>query len=245
MLKLFFNQKTNENTVEDYVFQVQDGNEHIRTDLIESYKPFVSKTVSSVCKRYIDDANDDEYSIGLIAFNEAINHYTNDKGSSFLSFATLVIKRRVIDYIRKEKKYIDILTSAYEDDEKARNMLESAAATEQFQLDIEAEQRMEEIIHFSERLSEFGVSFTDLTAVSPKHEDTRNMAISIARALYTDFELRTKLFKTKKLSVKELLKKVSVSKKTIERNRKYIIAIVIILSEDYRFLKEYLKEVGL
>lgn len=234
-----------ESAVEDFVFQIQNGDEHRRTELIESYKPFVSKTVSSVCKRYIDNSNDDEFSIGLIAFNEAINSYKVNKGSSFLSFATLVIKRRVIDYIRKEAKQKYILSFSNDDIKKESDWHEVAASTEQFQLDIEAEQRKEEISHFSDRLGEFGLSFSELVNVSPKHRDTREMAISIAKLVYNNLELRRQLFTKKKLPIKELLKEVDVSKKTLERNRKYIIAIVLIISEDYLFLKEYLKGVGL
>ena len=49
-------------------------------ELIDSYKPFIAKTVSSVCKRYIHES-DDEFSIGLIAFNEAIQKYIPKKGT--------------------------------------------------------------------------------------------------------------------------------------------------------------------
>lgn len=44
--------------------------------------------------------------------------------------------------------------------------------------------------------------------------------------------------------MKELTRHVKVSKKTLERNRKYILAIFIILSEDYIYLKEYIKTCG-
>lgn len=48
-------------------------------------------------------AYSDEFSIGLQAFNEALDAYQSDKGASFLYFAKMVINRRVIDYIRKKK----------------------------------------------------------------------------------------------------------------------------------------------
>ena len=48
-------------------------------------------------------AYSDEFSIGLQAFNEALDAYQSDKGASFLYFAKMVINRRVIDYIRKIK----------------------------------------------------------------------------------------------------------------------------------------------
>ncbi len=46
---------------------------------------------------------DEELSIALMAFNEAIDGYDTSKGS-FLSFAKLVINRRLIDYLRKKTK---------------------------------------------------------------------------------------------------------------------------------------------
>lgn len=58
-----------------------------------------------VCKRYIDQEQDDEFSIGLIAFNEAIDSFHEGKGSSFFTFARLVISRKVIDYIRQQKHH--------------------------------------------------------------------------------------------------------------------------------------------
>jgi len=51
------------------------------------------------------------------------------------------------------------------------------------------------------------------------------------------------LFQKKKLPLKRLEEKVNVSRKTIERNRIYIVAMVLILSGDYRFLGDYLKGV--
>ena len=62
-------------TLEDTVLKIQQGDGVLHNELIEQYKPFVAKTVSGVCKRYIEET-DDEFSIGLIAFNEAIEKYT-------------------------------------------------------------------------------------------------------------------------------------------------------------------------
>jgi RNA polymerase sigma factor len=61
--------------------------------------------------------------------------------------------------------------------------------------------------------------------------------------LIEDDELREFLFHKKQLPVKQLEAKVAVSRKTIERNRKYIIAMAIILSGEFLYLKEYIKGV--
>jgi DNA-directed RNA polymerase specialized sigma subunit len=53
-------------------------------------------------KRYVCK-QDDEWSVALTAFAEAIEHFETDKGS-FDTFAKLVIKRRLIDYERNVHK---------------------------------------------------------------------------------------------------------------------------------------------
>ncbi|MDD2459424.1 MAG: RNA polymerase subunit sigma, partial [Eubacteriales bacterium] len=40
--------------------------------LIQAYLPFIIKTLSKAAGRFIDPAQDDEYSIGLQAFYEAM-----------------------------------------------------------------------------------------------------------------------------------------------------------------------------
>ena len=51
------------------------------------------------------------------------------------------------------------------------------------------------------------------------------------------------MYREKRLPIKELEKQVNVSRKTIERNRKYIIAISIILFGEFDYLRDYLKGV--
>ena len=79
MLCLLFMAKKQKSSLESKVLLIQQGDTTLQNELIHSYKPFVAKTVSSVCKRYIHES-DDEFSIGLIAFNEAIL-YQNDSFS--------------------------------------------------------------------------------------------------------------------------------------------------------------------
>ncbi|WP_416145023.1 hypothetical protein [Planococcus koreensis] len=46
----------------------------------------------------------------------------------------------------------------------------------------------------------------------------------------------------KKLPIKDIEKLVRVSRKTLERNRKYIIAMAILIDSELHYLKDYLKE---
>lgn len=232
-------------TLEDTVATIQSGNEEAQHDLLKTYQPFIAKCVSEVCKRYINPKWDDEFSIGLSAFNEAIMTYSADRGSSFLSFAKLVVKRKVIDYIRYVQK-APVAASLDEnyDEEQMENPSEIVAVKEIYREQQESYYRREEIAEFKQKLDDYKLSMAELTEISPKHRDARESAVRIARTLYRDPELRVFVKNKKKLPIKALINKVDVSKKTLERNRKYILAIFIVLSNDFMYLNDYLKGVG-
>ncbi|CAM3681079.1 RNA polymerase sigma factor SigI [Mesobacillus zeae] len=245
MLSLLFLAKKPKLTLEEKVAKIQQGDLKLRDDLIKSYKPFIAKTVSSVCKRYISDS-DDEFSIGLIAFNEAIQKYTPEKGNSLLSFAEVLVKRRVIDYIRKQTKNQALsLTLANEmyDDDTPRTTIEDELSIENYRKKSDEERRRDEIIQFQQVLKEFDLSFSDLVEQSPKHADARKNAMEVAWILYKKEKLRNLLLEKKRLPIKQLESMVDVSRKTVERNRKYIIAVALILIGDYTYLRDYIKGV--
>ncbi|AIM17484.1 MULTISPECIES: RNA polymerase sigma factor SigI [Neobacillus] len=245
MLSLLFMAKKKKRTLEETVTLIQQGDKSLLNEIIELYKPFIAKTVSSVCRRYIYET-DDEFSIGLIAFNEAIEKYSPERGSSVLSFAEIIIKRRVIDYIRKQSKNqhisIDITNSTLEE-ESTGSVIVNELSLDEYQKKHDEQLRKEEILQFQALLSSFDLTFSDLVENSPKHADARKNAILAAKVLVENQELKKALFEKKRLPINKLVKQVNVSRKTIERNRKYIIAIALILSSDYVYMKEYIKGV--
>ena len=72
--------------------------------LIEKHMPFIIKSISDTTGRYVSYENDEEISVGLLAVNQAIERYDNDKGH-FLSFAKLVISSRIKNYLKSENKH--------------------------------------------------------------------------------------------------------------------------------------------
>jgi RNA polymerase sigma factor len=245
MLSLLFMAKKKKKTLEETVLLIQQGDRNLLDEIIRSYKPFIAKTVSSVCRRYIYET-DDEFSIGLIAFNEAIEKYSKDRGNSLLSFSEVIIKRRVIDYIRKQSKNQHLsfdLSNDTNDEETAGTIIVNELSLDDYQKKTDEQLRKEEIIHFQNLLTTFDLSFNDLVENSPKHVDARKNAIIAAKMLVESQELKEMLFANKRLPIKQLEKMVDVSRKTIERNRKYIIAIALILASDYVYMKDYIRGV--
>jgi len=246
MLSLLFLSKGKKNTLEQKVMAIQNGNKELQNTIIQEYKPFIAKTVSSVCRRYINET-DDEFSIGLIAFNEAIEKYSPEKGSSLISFAEVIIRRRVIDFIRTQSRHdnIPLQTNNEENEHQFRPKIsveENISINEHEKLE-ESRERKDEILHFQKLLASFNLSVHELVDISPKHADARMNAIKVAEQLAKRKDLMKEVFEKKRLPIKEIEDIVQVSRKTIERNRKYIIAVAIILSGDFPYLKDYIKGV--
>ncbi|NRD79156.1 RNA polymerase sigma factor SigI [Bacillus sp. BRMEA1] len=241
MLNLSSKADKNERSLEEAVILIQQGDQQLLNEIINSYKPFIAKVVSSVCSRYIYES-DDEFSIGLIAFNDAVEKFSSDHGSLFLGFAEIIIKRRVIDYIRiqAKKRHIHFDLTVPNDAESTETIILNKLSLNDFHKKEDEQLRKEEILHFKDSLTSFNISFNDLVENSLKHQDSRKNAILTAKIIVEDKELKEFLFDKKRLPIKQLEKQVNISKKTLGRNRKYIIAIALILSGDYLFLKDHI-----
>ncbi|WP_422123689.1 RNA polymerase sigma-I factor [Planococcus sp. X10-3] len=221
----------------------QSGDTQAMDHLLLSYAPFMKKTAGQVCKRFIHD-QDEEFSIAMSAFHEAIEEFNEGKNASFLTFAHMVIRRRIIDFIRKESRRNDFAHDFHglAEDENARSGIDATVSVRDYTEQQQASARREEIGDYEKMLANFDLTFQDLVKASPSHEDARITAVQIAQLVTETEEYWDYLQEKKKLPVKEIEKLVEVSRKTIERNRKYIIAVALLLKSDLHYLKDYLKE---
>src|SRR5690606_19958765 len=121
------------NNAEVLAIQAQNGDEQAMENLLASYSPFMKKTAGQVCKRFIND-QDEEFSIALSAFHEAVKGFNQEKNASFLTFAHMVIRRRVIDYIRKEARRPDFAHdfNAVSEEEEFRSGIDSSASVKNY-----------------------------------------------------------------------------------------------------------------
>ncbi len=216
----------------------------LRNSIIRQYRPFILSSASESAKRYLVYGHDDEISIAMMAFNEAIDSYKDDKQISFLSFARNVIKRRLIDFYRKESRRDgEILVSDFVDEEEDRvvNTWEVQYAEDKHNEEQAASDRRDEIMQFTADLKKMGISLQEIVEVSPKHEDARLRAMEIAGVIAENPMLRQYLMEKKTIPIKKIEQMVDCSAKTIERQRKYIIAVTLVLMGDYHYLSEYIK----
>lgn len=233
LLNIFNREKTLEERVKD----IQKGNEKDKNSLIEEYIPFIKKVLSNELGEYIEVENNDAFSVGLIAFNEAIEKYDGKRGN-FLTFASMVIKSRLIDHYRSEaRKPKEVYISELKCDDENYSYNENIIAIDSFEKRVEIRC---DIALLVKEMKGYGVSLDELIKESPKHNDTRIVAISIGKYIFEKDYLKEKFLKTKNLPISDLIEELCVSKKVIQRSRKFIIAIVLILNSDLDTLKEYI-----
>lgn len=217
--------------INQVLHQAQAGNTEERNWLIDQYRPFIIRAVSHVCKRQIS-WNHDEASIGLIALNEAIDRYDKSCGKTFDNFAYMVIHNRLVDEFRKQGKMLRTESTVLDDDhdEFEQSTFEVASSLEQYDREQNASALAEELLLYDETLQQYGISLEELEDCSPKHRDTRKQLIEMAKRFseYPDWLNSLKI--SKRLPAKEMLTVFKVSQKTLERNRKYLIALVLIYS---------------
>ena len=168
-------------------------------DLIRDHIPFIRSEAAKYTSRPCTE-QDDEFSIAMIAFHEAILGYERSKGA-FFSYASLLIRSRLIDHQRKEARHRGHLSLYAENTEDDRPIIEEIADSQDYyEESASLEATRQEIEELSAVLAQFGVSFSDVADHSPRQERTLEACASAIRCAAEDSQLLHELLQTKKTS---------------------------------------------
>jgi RNA polymerase sigma factor len=195
----------------------------------------MKKTAYRTLGRFIDNS-DDEWSIVLLAFHEAVQQYEPEKGT-FTAFADMVIKRRLIDEIRRQARRRDEISvdmSATDDVILAEAADRQEERKSELKLEIDA---------LTEVLDKYEITFNDLAECSPKASRTRKHCGTAVNLLAGNEELLSAMRTSCRLPVKKIIELGKIPPKILERHRKYIIVAVEITAGDYPLLDEYIKRI--
>ena len=207
------------------------------TELAHRYNLFIIRTASATCRRFITK-HDDEYAIALRAFCDAVKKFDPEAEVSFESYAKLLIKNRIIDYLRVENRHAGHLSLEDEmengrdfsdDAEREQSETQSAAA--------------EEIARLSQVIAAYGIIFTELPEASPKHQKTREACALAVACMIRDPSLISDMRRNHCLPMKNLQEKCDIPRKTLERHRKYIVTATEVCLGEYPIIAEYLKHI--
>ena len=214
-----------------------------RENLIQQNENYILNNASKTCHRYITKS-DDEWSVSLMAFSQAIDDYELSKGS-FLSFAALVIKRRLIDYFKAQNKYnteisVDPIVFDTDPEEDADDVPIRIAVAEQVSKQDNGNLKLE-IQAATQVFTNYGFSFFDLSSCSPHAEKTKKVCAKAVNYILQNPQLLNDLRTSRQLPLKIIEKNAHVPRKILERHRKYIISAIEILSGGYPHLAEYMR----
>ena len=212
--------------------------------LIRSYLPFIRSETSRFLNGKRVSEEDDEMSVAMTAFYEAILHYEKHRGA-FFKYASLVIKRRLIDYARKEQRHQGHLSIDQPSGEETSGTIGDTLAdpdhpTERYELVTATRQEINEL---SAQLADFGISFSDISENCPKQTRTLESCSRVLLYAKENPSLLEELLQTKRLPITALCAGTGVERKTLERHRKYLVALMVAFTNGYEVIRGHLSQV--
>ena len=210
--------------------------------LVAQYMGFIRSETYKFTHSAPEAGHEDELSIAMMAFYEAALAYDKGRGS-FLGYAARAIRNRLIDYYRAESRHRGALSlSAPGEGEDGRMLLETLPDTRdqlaQYEVRVASQS---EITEFGRQLGEqFAISFSDVADNCPRQERTLAACRRVLDHARANPALLDRLAQTGRLPIGELAAGSGVDKKTIERHRKYLVAVLLAFTNGYEIIRGHL-----
>lgn len=196
---------------------------------LREYLPFVKKQAAHA--RGVLDY-DDALSLAMLAFVNAARQYEPGRGA-FLPFAATCIRNRLTDEGRVQRRYSQQVLAFPN---------EGAEPSVPFAYDRELERQAltEEIERFRAEISRYGLDFIELSRCCPKQKRARVCCRDLAALVVGEDTLRNDFLRTGRLPQAKLAQRGGVSIKTVEKHRKYIVALTVLLTGNYPDMRTFL-----
>ena len=211
--------------------------------LIGTYMPFIKAETAKFLKRPPVEGHDDELSIAMMAFHEAIGGYTRTRGA-FLKYAAVLIRSRLIDYSRKQQRHSRVISLDAPAGEEEAPLGETLAdERDPHEETASRDATRAEIEELTRQMQAFGVSLSDVADNCPKQQRTLDACRKALQYARETPRLLDDLLQAKRLPIGKLAAGSGVERKTLERHRKYMIALLLIYTNGYEIIRGHLKQV--
>lgn len=193
------------------------------------YLPFIKKNIAKMNHSVLD--YDDILTIAMLAFIQSIETYDVNKGS-FLAYSSKIMYNRIIDEERKELRHSSKIVY-FKKEEEDMEAEERKTAVICYRKEQERKTMAEEIAEFSNELEKFKITFIELHKVCPKQKKSRKLCMDLAKELIGQPQFYHDFLKHQRIPQAELAVKFHISSKTVEKYRKYIVTLVVLMTGDY------------
>lgn len=208
--------------------------------LIKEYLPFIKAETAKFMKRPPRE-DEDELCIAMFAFHEAVLDYSRIRGA-FLKYAAVAIRNRLIDYYRKEQRHMNQVSLHQPVGDEEETHLIDLLEDNKNEIEVMHLQRAtkDEIEEYSNQLQSFGLTLTDVAENCPRQERTLAACHRALGYAKKNMHLLETFVVTKKLPMTKLAEGSGVSLKTLERHRKYMVAIMLAYTNGYEIIRGHL-----
>ena len=100
-----------------------------------------------------------------------------------------------------------------------------------------------EINHFISQLSEFDISMTEVADSCPKQDRTLQVCMDALDYVKSHRNLLDEMIDKKQLPIGKLCEATGLQRKTLERHRKYIIAIFLAFTNGFEIIRGHLCQI--
>ena len=204
--------------------------------LIRQYMPFIRSETAKFLHVPASSANDDQLSIAMLAFHEAIRTYSMLRGN-FLKYAALVIQSRLKSHAISLKRHDHVSMDAPM--KESEHTLHDVIGEEE-NIDSSRLATQSEIEELENQLHMFGLTLTDVTENCPRQKRSLDRCKKAIAYAIDHNELLDELVKSRKLPLKALCEGSGVDRKTLERHRKYVMAMLLIYTNGYEIIRGHL-----
>ena len=215
-------------------------------ELVRQYLPFIKHETAKFLKRIPVEGKDDELGIAMFAFHEAAIAYSSDKGA-FLKLASIAIRNRLIDYHRKEQRHAGTvsLDQTVDGDGESITLLEQIdTCDDEISRRQDASDARKEIMEFAQQLSKYGLKLSDIVDNCPRQERTLAACHRVLAYVRENPMLLDHLTTTGKLPIAALSAGSNVERKTMERHRKYLVALLLAFTNGFEIIRGHLRQMS-
>ena len=212
--------------------------------LVNAYMPFIKKCISDV---FFKKEQQEEYiTEAMLGFLQSVQTFNNESGT-FIPYAQTVIRNRLLNVAAKESRIKKwhipfFLKKTPSDDEGVAEYSppEIEAAQRNYEVTVERENLRYEIAEINAEFAGWDFDIIDLCEHRPKQDRSRLTCQTIANAALAHPGLVAEMKETRKFPVKKIIALTGCREKIIEKYRRYIVALILIMSGEYPYIQSFL-----
>jgi RNA polymerase sigma factor len=212
--------------------------------LVNAYMPFIKKCISDIF--FKKELREEYITEAMLGFLQSVQTYRSESGA-FIPYAQTVIRNRLLNAAAKEarikKWHIPFFSKkkpSNDEDIAEYSPLEIEAAQRNYEATVERENLRREITEINAEFAGWDFDVTDLCEHRPKQDRSRLTCQAIADVALAHPSLIAEMKETRKFPVKKIIALTGCREKILEKYRRYIIALILIMSGEYPFIQSFL-----